>query len=450
METPKLLIVDDDEEIRMQMKWALAQDYEVFVAGDRPQALEVFRAERPAVVTLDLGLPPQPREMQEGFRALGDILLEDRHAKVIVITGRDGREHALQAIGEGAYDFFRKPIHLDELKVILRRAVHVYRLEQEHALLQQRMRGEGFAGMLGASSQMQEVFATIRKVADTEAPVLVVGESGTGKELVAKALHQQSRRSAGPFVAINCGAIPENLLESELFGHEKGAFTGAHTQRKGRIELAEGGTLFLDELGELPPPLQVKLLRFLQEHQLERVGGRDTITVDVRVVAATNVDLKQAMAEGRFREDLYYRLGVIVLALPPLRERGSDIELLAKALLQRCLPEGKSKVTGFTPQAMTALQSYHWPGNVRELENRIRRAVIMAQGPRVTPADLELASPYAKYKGRGLREAREALEKDLVERALARNKGNVTRTATELGISRPTLHELLSKYEVQR
>ena len=450
MDKPKLLIVDDDEEIRTQMKWALAQEYDVFIAEDRQSALAVFHAHRPAVVTLDLGLPPHPRDMEEGFRTLVDILQEDTDAKVIVITGRDGREYALQAIGQGAYDFFRKPIELEELKVILRRALHVYQLEQEHRAFQQRLYSQAFEEMLGTSAQMQDVFTAIHKVAHTEASVLVVGESGTGKELVARAIHRQSGRREAPFVAINCGAIPENLLESELFGHEKGAFTGAHIQRKGRIEAAQGGTLFLDEIGELSLSLQVKLLRFLQEHQLERVGGREPIIVDTRVLAATNVDLNQAMSEGRFREDLYYRLGVVVIALPPLRERGEDVLLLAKALLQRCMAEGKCKITGFTRQALSAMQSYSWPGNVRELENRIKRAVIMAQGTRLTPADLDLEAPFAKYEGQGLREAREALEKALIQRVLARHKGNVTRTAAELGVSRPTLHELISKYAIER
>jgi two-component system NtrC family response regulator len=450
MDKPKLLIVDDDDEILMQMKWALGQEYDVYVAEDRATALEAFRAERPAVVTLDLGLPPQPRDMEEGFRTLNDILHEDTDAKVIVITGRDGREYALQAIGQGAYDFFRKPIQLEELQVILRRALHVYQLEQEHRALQQRLYSQAFEEMIGTSSQMQDIFTTIHKVANTEASVLIVGESGTGKELVARAIHRQGSRREAPFVPINCGAIPENLLESELFGHEKGAFTGAHIQRKGRIEAAQGGTLFLDEIGELSLPLQVKLLRFLQERQIERVGGREPIMVDTRVLAATNVDLHQAMADGQFREDLYYRLGVVVIALPPLRDRGEDVVLLAKALLQRYTAEGKYKITGFTRQALTALQSYSWPGNVRELENRIKRAVIMAQGARLTPGDLDLESPFAKYEGQGLREAREALEKELIQRVLARNKGNVTRTAAALGVSRPTLHELISKYAIER
>lgn len=450
MDKPKLLIVDDDEEIRTQMTWALRQDYEIFTAEDRRSALAMFRAEHPAVVTLDLGLPPHPRDMDEGFRTLGAILQDDTDTKVIVITGQDGREYALQAIGQGAYDFFRKPIALDELQVILRRALHVYQLEHEHRLLQERLYSQAFEDMIGTSPQMQDVFTAIHKVANTDASVLVVGESGTGKELVARAIHRQSGRREAPFVAINCGAIPENLLESELFGHEKGAFTGAHVQRKGRIEAAQGGSLFLDEIGELSLPLQVKLLRFLQEHQLERVGGRQPIMVDTRVLAATNVDLHQAMAEGRFREDLYYRLGVVVIALPPLRERGEDVILLAKALFQRYTTEGRYKITGFSRQALTAIQSYSWPGNVRELENRVKRAIIMAPGSRLTPGDLDLEAPFAKYAGQGLREAREALEKDLIQRVLTRHNGNVTRSATELGVSRPTLHELISKYAIKR
>lgn len=446
----KLLMVDDDAEIRTQMQWALTQDHEVYVAEDRQGALAVFRRERPAVVLLDLGLPPHSDGVEEGFHALYDILQEDVNTKVIIITGREEREHALEAIGQGAYDFLRKPIQLDELKVIMRRALHVYQLEQEHRMLQRRLHQQSFEEMLGVSPQMQEVFAMLRKVATTEVPVLIVGESGTGKELVARAIHRQSARTQGPFIAINCGAIPDALLESELFGHERGAFTGAHTQRKGRIESAQGGTLLLDEIGELSPPLQVKLLRFLQEHRLERIGGREAITVNVRVLAATNRNLKQAMVQGRFREDLYHRLGVVTLALPPLRERGEDIVLLGNALLQRYAAENAKKITGFSRQALTALQTHSWLGNVRELENRIQRAVILAEGSRLTPEDLELDSPYSRYEGQGLREAREALEKELIQRALARHQGNITRSAVELGISRPTLHELLRKYALER
>jgi len=445
---PKILIVDDDEEIRTQMKWALVQDYEVYLAEDRKTVLEILKRERPAVVTLDLGLPPHPRAVEEGFLILGEILEQDALVKVIIITGRTEKEHALKAIGQGAYDFFCKPIQVDELKVIICRALHVYQLEQEHRELQRRLSQESFEEMLGSSPQMEKVFAAIRKVATTDAPVLIVGESGTGKELVARAIHRQGARKEGPFIAINCGAIPENLLESELFGHEKGAFTGAHVQRKGRIESAQGGTLFLDEIGELPLPLQVKLLRFLQEHKIERVGGREQIAVDARVMAATNMDLKKAMGDGRFREDLYYRLCVVTISVPPLRERGEDILLLAKVQLQRYSAESKKKISGFSRQAITAIQTYSWPGNVRELENRIKRAVIMAEGQRLAPEDLELASACAQYEGKGLKEAREALEKDIIQKTLAKNQGNITQTATELGVSRPTLHELIKKYQL--
>ncbi|MGE3541765.1 MAG: PEP-CTERM-box response regulator transcription factor [Candidatus Tectimicrobiota bacterium] len=450
MTKPKLLIIDDDAEIRSQMKWAFAKDYEVFIAEDRQSALATFRAEHPAVMTLDLGLPPSPRGVEEGLHTLSAILQEDASAKVIVITGREEHEHALTAIGEGAYDFFRKPIQVDELKVIIQRALYVYQLEREHRALQQRLSHETYGEMLGASPQIQEVFATIRRVATSDAPVLITGESGTGKELVARAIHQHSSRSKGPFHVINCGAIPEHLLESELFGHEKGAFTGAHAQRKGRIELAQGGTLVLDEIGDFPLALQVKLLRFLQQHEIERIGGRQTLTVDARVLAATNKDLQQAMRDGLFREDLYFRLAVVNIALPPLRARGGDIGLLANTLLQRYGAEQQKKVLGFTRQALSAIQHYHWPGNVRELENRIKRAVIMAEGPRITPEDLELTTSTSVPEGRTLKEAREALEKDLIQRTLSKNKGNITRTAVELGVSRPTLHELLSRYNITR
>jgi len=450
MEKPRLLIVDDDEEIRTQMKWALAEEYEVSIAGDRVTALELLKQEQPGVVTLDLGLPPDPRGAEEGFRTLGELLEADPNTKVIVVTGREERAHDLEARDMGAYDFFRKPIEVDELKFVVRRALHVYQLETERLALLRQTSVAPFEEMLGGSPQMQKVFAAIRKLATTDVPVLILGESGTGKEMAARAIHRKSGRKDGPFVAINCGAIPENLLESELFGHEKGSFTGAHVQRKGRIEMARGGTLLLDEIGELSPQLQVKLLRFLQEHQLERVGGRESITVDVRVLAATNVDLKQAMAEGRFREDVFYRLAVVSVELPPLRDRGEDVLLLAQSLLQRYATENSKRLTGFTRQAVQAMQTHTWPGNVRELENRMKRAVIMAEGPRVTENDLELATEHIRYNGHSLRGAREALEKELVQRALSRNRGNVTRAAADLGISRPTLHELIAKYEIER
>ena len=445
MNKVKLLIVDDDTDISNQMKWGLINDYDVFVAGDRPMALEIFKKERPVVVTLDLGLPPQAGGVEEGFLALAEMLEHDPLSKVIIITGQNEKEHALAGIAGGAYDFLNKPVQLDELQVIIRRALHVSQLEREYRKLQKQLGGQSFENMLGTSPQIQKVYEMISKVATADAPVLIVGESGTGKELAARAIHEMSGRQECPFVAINCGAIPETLLESELFGHEKGAFTGAHIQRKGRIESAQGGTLFLDEIGELPPQPQVKLLRFLQEQRIERVGGRQEIVVDVRVLAATNTDIDQALKDGRFREDLYYRLGVVVISMPPLREREGDILLLARAFLQRYASKAKRKINGFAPQAVRAIETHAWPGNVRELENRVKRAVIMADGVKITPADLELTSRYSKYEAQGLKQAREAMESDLIQRALARNKGNLTRTASELGISRPTLYDLMDK-----
>jgi len=450
MDKPKLLIVEDDLDLRTQMKWALSQGYEVFLADDRQNALEILKSERPSVVTLDLGLPPYPEGVEEGFLALAEMLEQDSLAKVIIITGQGEKDNAFKAIGQGAYDFFCKPIQIEELKVVLNRAIYLSQLEREHKELQRRLREETFEGMLGTSPRMQEVFSSIRKVATTDVPVLIVGESGTGKELVAKAIHRQSSRKDFPFVVINCGAIPETLLESELFGHEKGAFTGAHIQRKGRFETAQGGTLFLDEIGELSLALQVKLLRFLQEQKVERIGGREEISVDARVLAATNKDLKQAMNGGKFREDLYYRLGVVTILLPPLREREEDALVLATALLQKYANENKRKITGFTKQAIQIIETHQWPGNIRELENRIKRAVIMAEGSRITPEGLELVSPYKKYEGQGLREAREALERDLIERAITKNKGNITQAAAELGLSRPTLYELMDKLGIGR
>ena len=445
MNKAKLLIIEDDVDVSSQMKWGLLNDYQVFLAEDRARALAIFKDERPPVVTLDLGLPPKPGSVEEGFLALAEMLEDDPLSKVIIITGRDEKEHALAAIGQGAYDFLTKPVQFDELQVIIRRAVHVSKLERAHGELQRRLAGGSFEGMLATSPQMQKVFEVIRKVAATDTPVLIVGESGTGKELAARAIHRRSTRKEGPFVAINCAAIPETLLESELFGHEKGAFTGAHVQRKGRTELAEGGTLFLDEIGALSLQLQGKLLRFLQEQRIERIGGREEIVVDARVVAATNTDLEQALSEGHFREDLYYRIRVVVISMPVLREREGDIPVLARAFLQRYASEEKKNIAAFTEQAIRALETYSWPGNVRELENRVKRAVIMAEGINVTPADLELTSPYAKYEGRSLKEAREALERELIHQAVTRNNRNLTRAASQLGISRPTLYDLMEK-----
>jgi two-component system NtrC family response regulator len=446
---PRLLIVDDDEEIRTQMKWGLTQDYEIFLAEDRPTALELLSEHRPHVVLLDLGLPPRPAEPVEGLAALSEILSRDNLAKVIIISGQGERENALQAIGAGAYDFLPKPADLEVLKLLLKRAFHVASLEREYRQMQQ-LQGETFESMLGTSQQMQQVFNTIRKVATSDAPVLVLGESGTGKEMVAQAIHRRSARKDGPFVAINCSAIPETLLESELFGHEKGSFTGAHVQRKGRVETASGGTLFLDEIGELPALLQVKLLRFLQEQCIERVGGRQPIPVDTRVVAATNVDLKKAIAENKFREDLFYRLAVVVVNLPPLRDRETDVRLMAQEFLRRSAAKiGKTGLT-FDHDALRALKDYGWPGNVRELDNRVRRAVIMADGKRLTAADLELSDISERPHATNLKEAREAVERDMIQKALRKHGNKIAPAATDLGISRPTLYELMDKLGLKR
>ncbi len=450
VEKEKLLIVDDDEDLRTQMKWALARDYEILLAGDRAGAAAVMQKENPAVVTLDLGLPPQPAGVEEGFAVLEEILEASGRTKVIIITGRGEKENALRAVEKGAYDFFYKPIEIEELRVVLGRAFHLSRLEEEQRFLRQRLSGSPFQEMLGTCPKIQEVFTVIRKVAATSASVLITGESGTGKELVAKAIHEGSDRRNNPFIVINCGAIPENLLESELFGHEKGAFTGAHVQRKGRFEMADGGTLFLDEIGELPPALQVKLLRFLQERTIERIGGREEIEVDARIIAATNRDLKEAMKDGDFRDDLFYRLGVIRISIPPLRERENDRVLLAKAFLERFAMENRKKTRVFTDAAIDAIEQYAWPGNVRELENRVKRAVIMSDGPKITPSDLELGEPRTPYEKMGLKEAREALEKDLILKAMSRNPGNLTLVARDLCISRPTLYDLLEKHQVPK
>ncbi len=447
---PRLLIVDDDDEIRSQLKWALAEDYEPLLAGDRLAALKSFAEHKPAVALLDLGLPPRPADPDEGLAALSALLEQDQGVKVIIVTGQGEKTNALKAVGAGAYDFLTKPVDVEELKVILRRAFHIANLEGEYRQMQDAMSRDGFEGMIGSCGRMQTVFNTIRRVATSDAPVLVLGESGTGKEVAARAIHHRSPRKHGPFVAINCGAIPETLLESELFGHERGAFTGAHVQRKGRIEAAAGGTLLLDEIGELPLPLQVKLLRFLQEQTIERVGGRVSISVDTRVIAATNMDLKKAMSENRFREDLFYRVAVVVVELPALRERREDIPVLAKAFLRNFAAESKRSGLQLSQATLRAMQDYDWPGNVRELENRVRRAVIMAESRTVGPADMELAEAAEPVRPRTLKSAREAAEREIITHALQRHNWKIAPAAQELEISRPTLYELMEKLEIQK
>ncbi|WP_447986190.1 PEP-CTERM-box response regulator transcription factor [Nitrospira sp. Nam74] len=447
---PTVLIVDDDAEIREQLKWALAKEYSVVEAEDRSTAVSLARTESPALVTLDLGLPGDVDGATEGLAALEEILALNRLTKVVVMTGNSDRTNAVKAVQLGAYDYIHKPVQLEVLKVILQRATYLYELDRENQVLQHEERHEGFGDMLGASPPMQRIFTIVRRAAPSEVPVLITGESGTGKGLVARAIHRYSGRQAGPFVSINCGAIPENLLESELFGHEKGSFTGAHMQRKGRIESADGGVLFLDEIGELPLTLQVKLLHVLQEQRIVRVGGREEIAVNARVIAATNRDLSQAIQAGAFREDLFYRLQVVTIVVPPLRDRGEDIVLLANSILRQYGNELKKKIAGFTPQAIKAIEGHDWPGNVRELENRIKRAVVMTEGNRITPEDLEISSVGTKGGGQSLRDARESIEKEFIQRTLAKHRGNISKAATELGISRPTLHGLLTKYSIDR
>ena len=446
----KLLIVDDDEEIRTQMKWALSQEYDVHLAGDKPSALEKFKSVKPAVVLLDLGLPPSPGTPEIGLAILEEIMSMERSTKVVVVSGQGEKAVALRAVGAGAYDFFCKPADVDELKLLLKRCFYVTQLEQEYRAIQQTQQPDAFEGMIGTSPSINKAFDSIRKVAGSDASVLVLGESGTGKEMVARAIHQRSNRKTGPFIAINCSAIPESLLESELFGHEKGSFTGAHVQRKGRIESAAGGTLFLDEIGDVPLPIQVKLLRFLQEQTIERVGGRQEIEVDTRVVAATNVDLQKKMTEGSFREDLFYRLAVVRFVLPPLRERNEDIKLLALSFLNRYATEAGKSGLNFGPDAVKALHQHPWPGNVRELQNRVKRAVIMSESNRITADDLELVTTQSGIGGTTLKEAREGLEREMINQALRKHSWKIAPASAELGISRPTFYELMDKLGIQR
>ena len=448
---PVLLLVDDDIEIRDQMKWALAADYRLLEASDRSIALAHVRQAMPQLVLLDLGLPPDTDGASEGLAILREALQLNPMAKVIVVTGNSDRATAVTAIESGAYDFIEKPVQLDVLKIVLQRATYLSNLEQENRALQAQAAENEFEGLVGNSARIQDVLRMIRRVGPSDVPVLITGESGTGKELVARAIHRHSPRKGEAFVVINCGAIPETLLESELFGYEKGSFTGATQQRKGRIERAQGGTLFLDEIGDIPLGLQVKLLRFLQEHEIQRLGAKETIAIDARILAATNVDLQTAITEARFREDLYYRLCVMTIAVPSLSERGSDIALLARTFLTKFAGEQKKPMKGFTPEAIEALTAHHWPGNVRELENRIKRAVVMADGKYVTSMNLELKDTSASgMEASTLRASRDNREKDLVRLAMEKAEGNVSRAAADLGISRPTLYELLARYGLKK
>jgi two-component system NtrC family response regulator len=448
---PKLLIVEDDPGLQAQLKWAY-EDFEVLIAGDRATALAMLRAEEPAVVTLDLGLPPDPDGTSEGFAVLDAIMALKPDTKVIVASGHGARESALRAIQHGAYDFYQKPVDIDALGLIVRRALHLHRIEAENRVLAERAPADNrvLGRLITAAPEMVKVARTIERVAGTSVSVMLLGASGTGKELLAKGLHDASPRARGAFVAINCAAIPENLLESELFGHEKGAFTGAVKTTEGKIEQASGGTLFLDEVGDIPIQLQVKLLRFLQERTIERIGGRRSIEVDTRIVCATHQNLEAMITNGRFREDLFYRLAEIVVRIPSLVERPGDAPLLAKVFLTRFATEMNPAVKGFAPDALAVIDAWAWPGNVRELENRVKRAVIMADGKLVTASDLDLGDPGEEAANPlNLKSAREATDRKMIRHALARSEGNISNTARLLGISRPTLYDLLKQYDLQ-
>ena len=448
---PKLLIVEDDPGLQAQLKWAWP-DFEVIIAGDRNSAIAALRSEEPAVVTLDLGLPPDADGTTEGFAVLDAIMALKPDTKVIVASGHGARESALQAIAKGAYDFYQKPVDIEALGLIVRRALQLQQIEAENRQLTVRSGEDNkvLGRMITAAPEMIKVARTIERVANTNVSVMLLGASGTGKELLARGLHDASDRSGGAFVAINCAAIPENLLESELFGHEKGAFTGAVKTTEGKIELADGGTLFLDEVGDIPLPLQVKLLRFLQERVIERVGSRKSIPVDTRIVCATHQDLEAMIAAAQFREDLFYRLAEIVVKIPSLAERPGDAALLAKVFLGRFAREMNPAVKGFAADALAAIDAWGWPGNVRELENRVKRAVIMTETKLIGAADLDLAEPGgAEAQTLNLKSAREGADRKVIRHALARSEGNISNTAKLLGISRPTLYDLLKQYDLQ-
>lgn len=449
-EKTKLLVVEDDAGLQAQLKWAY-EDFDVIIAGDRASAIAALRAEEPPVVTLDLGLPPDPDGTTEGFAVLKEIMAIKPDTKVIVASGHGARESAMQAIELGAYDFYQKPVDIEQLGLIVRRALNLHLIEEDNRRLADKSDDGNtvLGGLITGAPEMVKVARTIERVANTNVSVMLLGASGTGKELLAKGLHDASDRRDGAFVAINCAAIPENLLESELFGHEKGAFTGAVKTTEGKIEQAHGGTLFLDEVGDIPLPLQVKLLRFLQERQIERIGGRKSINVDTRIVCATHQNLEAMIAEGGFREDLFYRLAEIVVKIPSLAERPGDATLLAKAFLARFAKEMNPAVKGFANDALAAMDSWNWPGNVRELENRVKRAVIMSENKLVHAEDLDLdEDSEEEAMPLNLKCARETSDRKIIRHALARTEGNISNTAKLLGISRPTLYDLLKQYDL--
>ena len=444
-----LLVVEDDEGLQRQLKWAY-EGYEVICAGDRLSAIEALRAREPAVVTLDLGLPPDPDGTDEGFATLAEILRLKPDTKVIVATGHGASESATRAVAMGAYDFYKKPVDIDELGFIVARAFHLHGIEEENRVLENGAAANVLGAIVTAAPEMLTVAKTIERVASAAVSVMLLGASGTGKELLARAVHDKSGRK-GEFIAINCAAIPENLLEAELFGYERGAFTGAVKSNVGKIELAQGGTLFLDEVGDIPLPLQVKLLRFLQERVIERIGGRQPIAVDTRIVCATHQDLDAMTADGRFREDLYYRLAEIVVQIPSLAERSGDAVLLARHFVNRFGRELNPAAQSLSPDAIDAVAAYSWPGNVRELENRTKRAVIMAEGKCITAADLDLqkiGSGGDNVLPINLRAAREVADRKAIRQAMSHTDNNISGAAKLLGISRPTLYDLLKQYRL--
>lgn len=439
-----LLVVEDNLGLQKQLKWSF-EGYQVYLAGDRASAVELLQKHRMPVVTLDLGLPPDPANADEGFAAIREILKLAPHTKVIVVTGNDDRHNALEAISLGAYDFYQKPIEPDVLGLIVDRAYQLYELEEENRRLALEGRDSPLDGIIGASAPMLAACRLVEKVAPTDATSLVLGESGTGKELFARALHRLSSRKKKPFIALNCAAIPDNLLESELFGYERGAFTGAVKQTKGKIETATGGTLFLDEIGDMPVPLQAKMLRFLQERVIERLGGRSTIEVDVRIICATHRNLSLLIDRGEFREDLFFRISEIVIEIPPLRDREGDKALLAQTFLDNFSEQHGSSFRGFTDTARAKIDAYEWPGNVREMENRVKRAVVLAEGKQILASDLGFAEDADHLKLLNLRDARERAEHEVIQRALSIYNNNVTHAAEALGISRPSLYSLVKK-----
>jgi two-component system, NtrC family, response regulator len=444
-EKSRMLILEDDEGLRRQYRWALS-DYELMLASTREEAIALARATPPAVAVVDLGLPPDPDGATEGLAALEALRQLSPDTKVIIATGNENRDHALRSVALGAYDFFQKPVDIDVLRLIVERALKLYELEVENRRLSVAGLRSPVDGILGSSDAMVRLLRMIEKIACTDVAVLLLGESGTGKELMAQAVHRLSERRSGPFVAINCAAIPETLLESELFGHEKGAFTGAVKQTIGKVEKADKGTLFLDEIGDLPLAMQVKVLRFLQDHVVERIGGRQQIRVDVRIVCATNQDLDKLIADGRFREDLFYRLNEVKVGIPPLRERDGDALLLASYFLKRFNEQYKRHLKGFTNESLSVLKRHPWRGNVRELENRMKRAVVMSEGPLIAPVDLDLAGVETEEIVLDLRSARSRAERQALQLALTQSGGNLSNAAKLLGVSRPTLYSLAKEH----